>query len=117
MSTLELVIILNVVDTAYVSPEVASLGELHGAETAGVGFLTSVLQTVALHTLLLSESSAALLAFIRPDTCVNALMSSNLRRLQEFLAAVFAAQFEIFSSQHFGSLSYQFQTGLQLLVS
>ena len=91
VSTLELVLILYIVDTAYVSPEVASLGELHGAETARVGFLTSVLQTVALHTLFLSESPAALLAFIRPDTCVNALMSGNLRRLQEFLTAVLAA--------------------------
>ena len=111
MGTLELVIILNVVDTAYVSPEVASLGELHGAETAGVGFLTSVLQTVALHTLFLGESSATILTFIGPNTCVNTLMSDHLRRLKEFLFAVFAAQLEIFSGEHLGSLSYQLQTG------
>ena len=87
MSTFVLVIILNIVDTPYVSPEISSLGELHGTETAGVGFLASVLQTVTFHTLFLSESSATVLAFIRPNTSVNTLMSSNLRRLQEFLTA------------------------------
>ena len=46
-------------------------------------------------------------------------MSSNLRRLQEFLAAVFTAQLETFSGEpwHFRSLPYQFQAGLELLMS
>ena len=70
-----------------------------------------MLQTVAFHALLLSESSATVLTFIGPDTGVNTLMSGNLRRLQEFLAAVFAAQLEIFSGENLRSLSYQFQTG------
>ena len=76
-----------------------------------------MLQTVAFHALFLSESSATVLTFIGADTCVNTLVSGNLRGLEEFLTAVFAAQFEIFSSEHFGPLSNQFQAGLQFLMS
>ena len=91
MGTLVLVVILDVVDPPYVGPQVSSLRELHGTETAGVGLLTRVLQTVTFHALFLSESSAALLTFVGPDTGVNPLMSGDLRRLQEFLTAVLAA--------------------------
>ena len=92
MGTLVLVIILNIVHTAYVSPKVSSLGELHRTETTSVGFLPRVLQTVAFHALFLGESSATILTFIGPHTCVNTLMSGHLRRLQEFLFAVFASK-------------------------
>ena len=111
MGTLVLVIVLNIVHTAYVSSKVSSLGELHRTETTSVGFLARVLQTVAFHALFLGESSATILTFIGPNTCVNTLVSGNLRRLQEFLFAEFAAQLEIFSGEHLRSLSYQLQTG------
>ena len=74
----ELVLVLDVVHTLYVRPQVASLTELHCAEAACIRLLASVLQLVALQTLLLGESFATLLAHERSHAGVNSFMANNL---------------------------------------
>ena len=74
----ELVLVLDVVHTLYVGPQVASLTELHRAEAACVRLLASVLQLVALQTLLLGESFATLLAHEGSHASVNPFVADNL---------------------------------------
>ena len=114
---LVLVLVLNIVHPTNVSPEVPSLGELHGAEAAGVRLLSRVLQTVTLQTLFLSEGLPALLALVRSDSRVYPLVSRHLGRFEELLTAVLAAQLISIPGHHLRPLPDQLQTRLQLLVS
>ena len=86
-----LILVLDVVNSLDMGPEVAALRELHGAEGACVRLLARMLQQVSLKTLLLSEAMAALLADEGPLPGVDPLMPNHLRGLQESFAAKLAS--------------------------